>query len=568
MQLDRQEPTLTDTAALSRALDFMARIDARGRFTYVSEGGLGFIGYHREYLKIVTLADLVPAAETAALHACVESVRATGRLQKCTLHLIKTLTYPLPVELRIVPDVAHPGEYVVVAQDMSGWAEQRALLTHEMYHDPLTGLDNLASARREIERTKGEARAIGSHLALLLIDVDEYYRVNQAFGYEAGDQILREIAQRLKSAVHALDFVARGDSDAFLVLLRDIPGRPYVEDVARRISDAILQPYSHEGQNLQLSVKIGAVVFPDPAHANEQLLRHVDEAMLRARANRSTQVSFYEHHSQPTRTDTLKLESDMHDGIRNGEFSLHYQPIYDTRAGCVVGMEALMRWQHPVHGPVAPGTFIPLAESAGLINFLGDWALRNTCMQLMQWDRMGIHLQYASVNVSACQFRDPRFPFVVREAFALSGLVPTRIVLEITESVLMEDPAHAKVLLESLTKLGVRFAVDDFGTGYSSLAYLQSFPLSKLKIDRRFITDLVTSRNDQAIVDAVVGLARTLDLQLVAEGVETQAQLDMLARRGCTLIQGWYICKALPIGELADKFRQGLLRTAEAQVLR
>ena len=567
MHRDLQDIALTETAAFERAIDFMARIDGRGRFTYVSESGLGFIGYHREYLKIVTLADLVPAGEVAILNACLEMVRDTGNLHKCTLHLVKTLTYPLLVELRIVPDLMRVDEYVVVAQDMSSWAEKEERQTYEMNHDVLTGLNNLASARREIERVKLNAKATGSQLALLLIDVDEYYRVNQAFGYEAGDQILREIAQRLKAAVHSLEFIARCDSDSFLVLLRNIPGRPYVEDVARRISDAILQPYSHQGQNLQLSVKIGAVVFPDQNNADEQLLRHAEEAIVRARKQGGTNFSFYEQHSLPERTDTLKLESDMHNGIRNGEFSLHYQPIYDSMSECVVGMEALMRWQHPVHGAVPPSTFIPLAESAGLINFLGDWALRNTCMQLMQWDRLGIHLQYASVNVSARQFRDKRFPSVVRDAFTLTGVAPTRIVLEITESVLMEDPAHAKVLLESLAALGIRFAVDDFGTGYSSLAYLQSFPLTTLKIDRRFITDVVTSRNDQAIVDAVVGLAKTLDLQLVAEGVETQAQMEMLARRGCTLIQGWHICKALPIAELADKFRQGLLRTQEAPAL-
>lgn len=564
MPLDLQDTVLSETAGFERAVDFMARIDAKGRFTYVSEAGLGFIGYHREYLKIVTLADLVPPNEASILNACLESVKASGHLHKCSLHLIKTLTYPLRVELRIVPDLVHEGEFLVIAQDMSFWVEKEERLARDMHHDPLTGLNNLSAAQREIDRAIEDAKACDTQIALLMIDVDEYYRVNQAFGYAAGDQILRDIAHRLRTALHSAEFIARGDSDCFLVLLRKVRGRAYVEDVARRITDAILQPYSFQGQNLQLSIKIGAAMYPGVEGAHEHLLRHADEAVTRAQEHAGSNFAFFEPLSLPARTDTLKLESDMHDGIRNGEFSLHYQPIYDSASGYVVGMEALMRWNHPVHGMVPPTSFIPLAESAGLINFLGDWALRNTCMQLMQWDRAGIHLQYASVNVSARQFRDKRFPSVVRDAFTLTGIAPSRIVLEITESVLMEDPDHAKVLLESLAQLGIRFAVDDFGTGYSSLAYLQSFPLSTLKIDRRFITDVVSSRNDQAIVDAVVGLAKTLDLQLVAEGVETKEQLEMLAQRGCTFIQGWYICKALPIGELADKFHQGLLRTQEA----
>ncbi|WP_420224682.1 putative bifunctional diguanylate cyclase/phosphodiesterase [Pigmentiphaga litoralis] len=561
MQSHLQDVLSPPLAALEQAIDFLARIDARGRFTYVSEPGLAFIGYHREYLKIVTLSDLVPANELAILNATLERVRLTGDMQRCTLHLVKTLTYPQLVELRILPDVSQPGEWLVVAQDMSAWAAKEERLTYEMHHDALTGLDNLASARREIERAKHEANVTESQFALLLIDIDEYCRVNQAFGYEAGDLVLAEIATRLKSAVHAREFVARCDSDSFLVLLRNIPGRAYVQEVARRISDAILQPYTHHGQNLQLSIKIGAVVFPDAANDNGQLLRLADEAIVQARKEGASSFAFYAPYSLPARTDTLKLESDMHNGIRNGEFSLHYQPIYDPFHDSVVGIEALMRWQHPVHGAVPPGVFIPLAESAGLIGFLGDWALRNACMQLMQWDRLGIHLQYASVNVSAQQFRDTRFPSVVRDAVTLTGISPRRIVLEITESVLMHDPLHAKRLLEDLTALGIRFAVDDFGTGYSSLAYLQSFPLATLKIDRRFITDLPTSRNDQAIVDAVVGLARTLELQLVAEGVETQEQLGMLTARGCHLIQGWLICKALPSAELTEKFQQGMLRT-------
>ncbi|WP_345250471.1 GGDEF domain-containing protein [Pigmentiphaga soli] len=559
MRIDTYDSVSASPQAFEAAIDFMARIDAGGRFLYISAPGLSFIGYHREYLRIITLFDLVPPDEAAILRACLELVGHTGQPQKCSLHLIKTLTYPRLVELRIAPDPRHPDEFAIVGHDISTWADNEQCLTYAMHHDVLTGLDNLASARREIERAKQEANATRTRIALLLVDIDEFHRVNQAFGYEVGDRILHETAQRLKNTFGGNEFVARCYSDAFLVLLRNVPGRDYVEDAGRRISDAILLPYSHQGQTVQLSVRMGAVLYPDPANHAEQLLHHADQALVDAR-KRGDAFAFYQYQSLAERLDTLRLESDLHSGIRNGELSLHYQPIVDTVTLETIGVEALMRWNHPVLGAVPPATFIPLAESAGLINFLGDWALKNACMQLIQWDKQGIHLGYASVNVSAQQFRDRRFPAAVRDAFKLTGIAPTRIVLEITESVLMEDPVHAKMLLEDLTAVGVRFAVDDFGTGYSSLAYLQSFPLSTLKIDRRFVNSLTVSRNDQAIVAAVAGLARTLELELVAEGVETEEQRRMLGTNGCNLIQGWLVSKALPIAELTHKFESGELR--------
>jgi EAL domain-containing protein (putative c-di-GMP-specific phosphodiesterase class I) len=216
---------------------------------------------------------------------------------------------------------------------------------------------------------------------------------------------------------------------------------------------------------------------------------------------------------------------------------------------------------------VPPSTFVPLAESIGLINYLGNWVLKVACMQLVQWDAQDIALQYVAVNVSPQQFRDPNFTQNVRDALALTGLDARRLVLEITESLLMQDPAHAKVLLEELTAAGIRFAVDDFGTGYSSLAYLQRFPLAKLKIDRSFVENLLTSRNDQAIVSALVGLAQTLELELVAEGVETEAQRQLLTEMGCNHIQGWLICKALPSEELAQRFAARTLRLHEADAM-
>jgi EAL domain-containing protein (putative c-di-GMP-specific phosphodiesterase class I) len=363
------------------------------------------------------------------------------------------------------------------------------------------------------------------------------------------------------------EVIARISSDEFAILLPPAHARAdtaiAAEALARRLLTAIQQPYTFNRQPVHLSASVGIALYPDTQHAGEssepaprdsQLLRWADHALARAKAAGGNTLAFYVPDDSPADAERLKLESDLYDGVRNGEFSLHFQPITSSQSHGVVGVEALIRWQHPVHGLVPPSMFIPLAESVGLINYLGNWVLKAACMQLIRWDIQGIRLQYVAVNVSPQQFRDPRFKESVREAIALTGIDPHRLVFEITESLLMHDPQHATALLEELTGLGIRFAVDDFGTGYSSLAYLQRFPLAKLKIDRSFVENLLTSRNDQAIVSAVVGLAQTLDLELVAEGVETEAQRELLTEMGCGHIQGWLVCKALPSEELAQRF--------------
>lgn len=555
-----QDPSSADN--VRHVVDFFARVTQDGHFTHMSDAGLAFVGYSREYLLALTLTDLVPENEYGTLLDCFERVRASGTMQKCILHLVKMMTYPQLVELRIALDAQFPGEFIVAAFDVSDWLARERRLIHDAHHDPVTGLPNITAARARIDHLANEATQNGTQAAALRVDIDEYHRVNQAFGYEAGDRVLAEIGQRLQKLLNRGEFLARGESDAFLILASPVARRDEVIDLARRVRDTIHQPYAMENQTLQLSVHIGATMFPLRRHCGNTVLRQADDALIRAKRDPGAQLCFYEPDLRTKGADALKLESDMYSGIRNGEFSLHYQPISDARTQEIAGVEALMRWQHPIHGNVPPGVFIPLAESGGLINFLGEWALKNACMQLAQWDDAGIRVPYATVNVSAHQFRDRRFPAVVREALSLTGIEPHRLVLEITESVLMHDPARAKQLLEELTTLGLRFAVDDFGTGYSSLAYLQSFPLSTLKIDRSFVVNLPTSRNDQAIVAAVVALAKTLNLMLVAEGVETPEQRQMLLTSGCHLIQGWVVSKALPADQLARKFSTGEWRTA------
>ncbi len=535
------------------------------RFLYVSDASLRFIGYHREYLETITLHDLVAPADVPRLDALLTRATATGNVEKATLGLIKSLTYPITVELRVVRSI-HDGVegYAIAGFDVSAWRATEERLTQALHLDRLTNLANQPALIPALLDAQQQADAHGTPAALLLLDLDDYQRVNRALGYDAGDEMLRDTARRLLNMTSPSETVARVASDEFAILVKPAASRTdaaaAAEALARRLLTAIQQPYVFNGQQVHLSASIGIALYPDVRHANDDaahdthLLRWADHALLQAKAAGGNTLAFYVPDDNPADAERLKLEADLYDGVRNGEFSLHFQPITSSRTHGVVGVEALIRWLHPVHGLVPPSMFIPLAESIGLINFLGNWVLKVACMQLIQWDAQGISLQYVAVNVSPQQFRDPRFKDSVREAIELTGIDPRRLVFEITESLLMHDPAHAKGLLEELTAMGIRFAVDDFGTGYSSLAYLQRFPLAKLKIDRSFVENLLTSRNDQAIVSAVVGLAQTLDLELVAEGVETEAQRSLLTEMGCDHIQGWLVCKALPSDELAQRF--------------
>ncbi|WP_082709933.1 cyclic di-GMP phosphodiesterase CdpA [Burkholderia sp. TSV86] len=556
------------------AVDFLAHVDRDLRFLYVSDASLRFIGYHRDYLHTLTLRDLIHDEDTAALDALLARASETGSVEKATLCLVKSLTYPLDVEVRAVRSRHHGVDgFAIAAFDVSSWRAIEARLTYELHHDPMTGLDNLSALLPELMRAQQAADDGNGCTALLLLDLDDYQRINRALGYDAGDALLRDTAQRLQRLATHGERLARVASDKFAIMLTAATRAAAIDAAqafARRLQTAIQQPYSYEGQPVHLSASVGIALYPDiratPWHTQHHspLLRRADRALAQAKTAGGNALAFHQPTDDPADAERLKLEADLYNGVRNGEFSLHFQPITKSSTGAVVGVEALIRWQHPTHGLVAPATFIPLAESIGLINYLGNWVLKAACMQLVAWDRQGIALQYVAVNVSPQQFRDPRFTQSVRDAINLTGIDPRRIVLEITESLLMRDPQHAKSLLEEVTELGIRFAVDDFGTGYSSLAYLQRFPLAKLKIDRSFVENLLTSRNDRAIVSAVVGLAQTLELELVAEGVETEAQRALLTEMGCNHIQGWLVCRALPSDELALRFEAQQLHLHEA----
>ncbi|MGN6703280.1 MAG: putative bifunctional diguanylate cyclase/phosphodiesterase, partial [Burkholderiaceae bacterium] len=445
-------------------------------------------------------------------------------------------------ELQVTSYVNEDGEteLLIVGRDIS---DQQATEDHLRYlatHDALTALPNRALLSDRLQMTILQSRRTGRGFSVLALDLDGFKKINDALGHPIGDLLLVEAAQRLRKTVRNVDTLARVGGDEFIAVLPSALHDGDIDLVARRMISAIQLPFDIQGHTLYISTSIGAAIYPDHGDSDVKLLAHADTALYRAKESGKACCVLYDPGTFTQPEHDVSLEAEMFEAVRNGEFLLHYQPIVDSVSRQVVGYEALMRWQHPEIGLVPPNEFIHMAEENGLINLLGAWALKAACMQVRSFEQAAGRPLYVAVNVSPRQFRNDQFLTTIDEALALSGLDGSQLLLEITEGILMSDPVRAEALLTAIAGRGVRIAIDDFGTGYSSLAYLKRFPINVLKIDRAFIKDLPQSIKDAAICNVVMSLAGHLNLTTVAEGVETEAQLDFLARQGCGLIQGYH----------------------------
>jgi diguanylate cyclase (GGDEF)-like protein len=424
-------------------------------------------------------------------------------------------------------------------------------LKKQAFLDPLTQLpnrllfeDRLAHALSRRERHTGQPH----RLAVLFVDLDGFKPVNDSLGHAAGDEVLRDVAARLLTVARESDTVARVGGDEFVLLLEDLLDATDCAAFARRLVTALAQPFSHRQHSLQISASVGVAVYPDHG-AGAQLMAHADAAMYAAKRAGGNTYALFESHMNSGVTRQLALQSDLRQALARGELSLHYQPKFDGHRLQIRGVEALMRWTHREQGPIGPEVFIPIAERFGIIKDLGDWAIEETCRQMRAWDDAGLHMRVA-VNLSVHQLRHDDLVDRVRDALRRHRIDASRLLCEITESVAMEDIAATQNAFDGLAKLGVFLAIDDFGTGYSSLSYLRKLPARQLKIDRSFIQDLETSRDARAVVDAVIRLAHALDLSVVAEGVETAGQRDILLGLACDELQGYFFAEPMPASVL------------------
>lgn len=430
-----------------------------------------------------------------------------------------------------------------------------ARIRHQATHDALTGLPNRNLLYDRLQQAIENARRGGEIAAVAFIDLDQFKFINDSLGHQVGDELLKVVASRLKSCIRAVDTVARQGGDEFVLVLSRQKGCESVADTVRRIIAVVAEPWTVNGIQLQVTCSVGISVYPDDGHDADTLLRNADSAMYKAKELGRNSFEYFSAEMNSHATERLETLNSLRQALANDEFVLHYQPKVRIADGAVIGAEALLRWQHPQRGMVSPAQFIGLAEESGMIIDIGEWVLRSACAQNVAWQRAGLSPIPISVNLSPRQLARGDIVEVVRHALAASGLSPSLLELEITESVVMRDVDKSLDTLRQLKELGVRISIDDFGTGYSSLNYLKRFPVDTLKIDRSFVSDIATDQDDAAIVKAIISLAHILNLNVVAEGVENEDQWRFLHENGCDDVQGFHSGRPMP----ADAFAAGCL---------
>ncbi|MFK4381725.1 diguanylate cyclase (GGDEF)-like protein [Bradyrhizobium sp. USDA 223] len=459
--------------------------------------------------------------------------------------------------IRVVNQPMQGGGWVATFEDITEWLEAQAKISHMARHDALTGLPNRVLFHEQLEHGLRRTSS-GDQLAVLCLDLDHFKDINDSLGHPIGDALLKEVGRRLEASVGENDTVARLGGDEFAVVLIGRSEEAVARSLASRLVEVISAPYEIDQHQIVIGVSIGISLSPQDGSSPDELLKNADLALYRAKADGRGTYRFFETGMDARAQARRLLEMDLRAALQRNEFEVHYQPIRDVLSERVVAFEALLRWRHPQRGLIAPIKFIPLAEETGLIIQLGEFVLHRACADAATWPD-GIDV---AVNLSPVQFKSPNLIAGVTEALAASGLGARRLELEITESVLLQNSEATLTTLHELRAMGVRISLDDFGTGYSSLSYLRSFPFDKIKIDRSFVSELATREDSMAIIRAVTGLGRSLGIVTTAEGVENDAQLELLRREGCTQAQGYLFSKPRPASDVAIMLERPRLRAS------
>lgn len=559
MQQQLQQSEQRHRFFVNNSPDIIYMLDDQGRFVFVNERATSLLGYPPDSLLGRHYTDLVHSDDRQLVRFAFAERRSGKRAThglECRLlpcnaanESAQQQQPPIPIELSAMGIYGPPvengerpfiGTYGV-ARDISARKQADAQIQFQLSHDLLTRLPNRALYRDRLEQAISQAQRNQTGLAVLYLDLDRFKVINDSLGHQVGDQLLQSVAQRVRNCLRESDTLARVGGDEFNLLLPGIRSEIDATLTANKILKALETPIELEGIEIFTSCSIGIALYPRDGETLDALVRHADTAMYQVKKRGKNSFQFYDKGMKNLHSRHLTLENGLRRALDDGQFLLHYQPQMDARNQRITGVEALLRWQHPEQGLVMPDEFIPLAEESGLITSMGRWVLNHACTTLAEWNRQGLTHLTLAVNVSARELLQADFNQYVLATIKQHGIQPQQLELEITENVLMQDMDQAIAKLRALAEQGVRIAVDDFGTGYSSLSYLQRLPLHTLKVDRSFIGAITAPQDRNAIVTAIIAMARGLDLNLVAEGVESDAQLQYLQSLGCATVQGFLV---------------------------
>ena len=543
-------------ATLAALPDLLFELDLEGRYLDYRAGNEALLAAPPEQLMGRTVAEVMPAETAGIVLEALQSANVAGSSHGAQICL------DLPsgrhwFELSVAKKASPPGElprFIVISRDVSERQRAQAEIERLAFFDPLTQLPNRRLLHERLRQELAASLRRGSHGALLFIDLDDFKTLNDTRGHKTGDLLLGEMARRLHACVRVEDTVARLGGDEFVLMLEDLSRDPkeaatQAEGVAEKVLRAVAVPCLLEGYEHHATASIGICLFSGVQESEDELLKRADAAMYRAKHAGRNSIRFFDPAMQAALEARARMESELRRALPARQFLLYYQPQFDSEQR-MVGAEALIRWQHPERGLVMPGQFIPLAEESGLIVEIGEWVLETACEHLRCWaDRPETRHLKLSVNVSARQFRQPEFVAGVRDILAATGVDPTQLKLELTESLVLDNVGDTIERMHAVKALGVRFSMDDFGTGYSSLSYLRRLPLDQLKIDQSFVRDIVSDPGNAVIVQTIIAMAGTLGMSVIAEGVETEAQRAFLLRHGCRVYQGFLFSPPVPLAE-------------------
>lgn len=520
----------------------------------VNQGAVDKLGYSKEEFSKIKLLDIFTDLDQNSLTELLAPLY-NGRWEPVKYKGINRRkdgsTFPVEVNLQL-STVDVPPIIVANVQDITERVQWEEKLMYQANYDQLTGIFNRHYIQSYMHSVFTRAKRYKKKVVLLFLDLDNFKDINDSMGHEFGDEVLRQTAARISSHLRESDIVARTGGDEFTVFLENIEEKNHAEVVVRKLIENFQQPFTINGHEIYTTVSIGISIYPDDGDTHDQLMQCADVAMYQAKKDGRNTFYFFSKEMRRISEEQMLISNHLRHALLKNELSLVYQPKIDITKGRIVGAEALLRWHNQELGDISPSVFIPLAENMGLINGFGTWVLRQACQEAKSWQELSKEDLRIAVNVSPQQFRAGSLMEDVKNALAACDLACEKLELEITESLLMQDSDFPLLILKNLRSLGIRIALDDFGTGYSSLSYVRRFPMQILKIDRSFIQGLETDHNNKVLVDAIIAMAQSLELEIIAEGVENEKQVEYLRQRGVKIIQGYIFSPPVP----AEEFRQ------------